>query len=76
MTVPLGTRPPRSFNCFPHSLLSYSFRGYTCMNFARPTEYPDNPSAVKLSAKSCMVAIAGSVLTILGGAPGIPEGRI
>jgi len=76
MTVPLGTKPPKSFKGLPHSVLTYSFRGYTCINFARSGEYPGNPSEIKLSAKSCIVAIAGNVLTILGGAPGIPEGRI
>jgi hypothetical protein len=46
------------------------------MNFARVVEYPGNPSDTKLSAKSFIVAIAGNVLTIFAGAPGIPEGRI
>jgi hypothetical protein len=46
------------------------------MNFARAAEYPSNPSAAKLSAKSCIVATAGNVLTMEGGAPAIPEGRI
>ena len=76
MTVPLGTRPPKSLRGFPHSLRAYSFLGYTCMNFARAAEYPGNPSAAKLSAKSCIVATAGNVLTMEGGAPAIPEGRI
>lgn len=76
MTVPLGTRPPRSFNAFPHSFLAYSFRGYACINFARVAEYPGKLSATKLSARSFIVSVAAKVLTILGGAPGIPEGRI
>ena len=46
------------------------------MNFAVAGEYPGNPSATRLSAKSCMVAIAGNVLTIAGGAPAMPEVRL
>lgn len=46
------------------------------MNFARSTVYPGTLSTVRLWARSWSVARAGRVLTILGGAPGIPEGRI